>query len=65
MRKKLFVISRDPRPEPWEDYSSPYCIVRGQAGDAEKIKKELNARYPESLFFISEVADSEIKEVES
>lgn len=61
--QKLFVISRDPHPEPWEDYSLPYCVVRGDKEYAEQIKNELKNRYPESFFFVSKVAQSTILEV--
>ena len=58
--KKLFIIERDPHPEPWEDYSSPFCVVCGTADFAAGVAKSLKAKHPESLFFVREVPDAKI-----
>lgn len=39
--KKLWVITWDEKPEPWEDFSYPYQIVEGEEDQVKKYTQQL------------------------
>lgn len=47
----VFVIFRDPHPEPWEDWSSPYRIAVGEPKWVEAEVERLNEAHPGELYF--------------
>ena len=55
MSKKLWVIKIDETPEPWEDYSYVYAVVRGTKEQANEYCKWINDKEPEWLVWAAEV----------